>query len=443
MRGFISTLLLAFIVSGIYGQETWDLNKCIQYAIENNPETKITGQEAEIAEAKWQQSKLNFLPSVYAGSEVGFSGGRSIDPNTNDIINNQFLNNSNSLQANMDLFNGFMRNHQIKYQKYLLQSARQSQLQQIDQLAFQVTNAYYNVLFYSEAIAVAKNQVSLSEKNIEKVSRMIESGLKSKADLLEMEATYESDKLKLLKAENMLRENRLKLYRLMNLPFGEKIEPEKELVPIPEVTLSQPVDSVFQIFRQVSPEMNRAESQVMAARQSVELARSSFFPSLSIAGALGTGYYQTSVDELGNVIPLTQQYDMNLNQYIGLSLYIPIFDRNQKRTEIKSRKLQMKVAESKLQSTEQKLYYDMQADFMKLQSCYSEYLQLGKQVESAEIAYEAAEKRYSKSLISGIELTSAKNRFSDAQNQLLLTKIQCLIQAKMLKFYQGTRFWQN
>mgnify|MGYP000365609789 CR=1 FL=1 len=101
-------LLLSFIVfTNItsQAQSTWDLQKCIDYAIENNIDIKRQQINAEYSKNEVKQAKDDKLPTFNAYLENDYSFGRSLTyDNTYENINSTTL--SGTLTAEWTLFNG-------------------------------------------------------------------------------------------------------------------------------------------------------------------------------------------------------------------------------------------------------------------------------------------------------------------------------------------------
>ena len=60
-----------------------------------------------------------------------------------------------------------------------------------------------------------------------------------------------------------------------------------------------------------------------------------------------------------------------------------------------------------------------------------------KTVDATRIAYENTEKRHSLGAVNTLELTTAKNNFDIAENDLIVAKYDYLFRLKILDFYQG------
>ena len=93
---FLAVLLLGLHLSA---QEKWTLNECITFAIKNNLELRNADLTENLATTNYNQSKWNLLPGLGGGADAGMNFGRSVDPNTNGIINTSFFNNSYYLSA--------------------------------------------------------------------------------------------------------------------------------------------------------------------------------------------------------------------------------------------------------------------------------------------------------------------------------------------------------
>jgi outer membrane protein len=389
------------------------------------------------------QSKLNLLPSVSASSSGGISFGRSIDPNTNAIVNTQFFNNSNSVGSSLSLFRGFIQMNRIAYTKFRLQAAQWQKINFQDDLAFNVLMAYYNVVFYKGMVDIANEQLNLSGYNLKKTETQIEIGLKAKTDLAEIQATYEKEKLNLIQSENKLSEVKLNLAQQMNLPAGSLVSVKIDAEGTAAVqNLPLAADSLYASYLPFSPYVKMAEANLQAAVKSVSIVRGQYFPSISLNASLNTGYSETSRDQSGKTIPLSDQLNNNMSQYVGASVSIPIFAKNQVRSELRKAKLAEEQAQAQVESYRQKTYYDLVNNSRALKAFFREYVQTGKQVDADELAYKAAQRKYDEGIIDVIELLAVKNRLAEDKSQLLWAQLQWEIKSKMLDFYKGVRFWE-
>lgn len=425
----------------LVAQNTWNLSRCISFSIENNIGLKQMEVQKKLATEDLNQSKRNLLPGISASSRAGISFGRSIDPNTNDIVNNEFFNNSYDLGASMTLFNGFRLVNQIEYQKFRKRATELNRLNAIDDLAFGVMNSYFDVLYYKGMLKIAHEQVETSQINLKKIEKQVELGMKSKPDLLEMKANFESEELHRIKIGNSLKAASLKLKQRMNLTDTTEMVLDEEQSPM-VITEKQDQENLFSSYTQWSPYYQSFEAQLKASHKSLSISRSQLYPSLNAYASMGTAFYETTKDDAGKTIGFSTQLDNNRNQYLGGAINIPIFSRWAARSDIKKAKLEVEQAQNTLDEEKQKLYFEMVNNLNDLEALEKEYNQYLKQKEADQLAFQASEKKFEQGLISVVDFYIAKNRLANSVSQVLNTRLQWEIKKKALDFYSGKRFWE-
>jgi len=99
-----------FIFSFVFSQsktvKSYTLEECIAIAIENNLDLKSSVLNANSANVNFKQSKTNLLPSLNGSYNIGRNDGRSIDPFTNDFINQELIFSNAQLNIDATVFNG-------------------------------------------------------------------------------------------------------------------------------------------------------------------------------------------------------------------------------------------------------------------------------------------------------------------------------------------------
>lgn len=427
--------------NALVAQTNWNLTRCISFAIENNIGLKQKEIQKKLATEDLSQSKRNLLPEISASSRAGISFGRSVDPNTNDIVNNEFFNNSYELGASLTIFNGFKQVNQIEYQKFRKKASELNLLNAIDDLAFSVMNSYFDVLYYQGALKIALEQVETSRINLKKIEKQVDLGMKSKTDLLEMRANFETEELGRIQVENNLKKAMLQLKQHMNLTEGTDLILDAEQSPM-VLAGNQQQENLFNSYTQWSPYYQSFEAQLKASRKSLAISRSQLYPSLSAYGSMGTGFYETTKDDSGKTIGFGTQLDNNRSQYLGASVNIPIFSRWAARSSIKKAKLGVEEAQNTLDEEKQKLYFEMANNLNDLEALEKEYNQYQKQQEADQQAFQASERKFEQGLVNVVDFYIAKNRLANSESQVLKARLQWEVKKKILDFYMGKRFWE-
>lgn len=429
-------------MGSIKAQETWTVNRCIQYALENSKAHRSYDLSVKREKLEAAQSKFDLLPSVSASSDGRMSYGKSLDQNNNYTETSHFSANGR-IGANLVLFEGFSRLNRMAYTKFRLQAAEWDQLNHEDDLAFMILSKYYDMVFYTGMTQIAQDQIEISNYNLKKTETQIEVGLQAKSDLLQMQASLEKEKLEVLLAQSRVEEIKYSLWEKMNytIEHGDDFKINYE-IPAFEPFEQAISDSLYFEFAALSPSLKKSEADVLAAEKNVAVTKGYYLPSLSLNASMGSGYYETDINELGNPTALKDQLDKNRSKYIGASLSIPIFGRNQQRTNVKQAIINREQAQNNYDQQKQTLYCKVANDKRELKALRAKYIQTQKKLAANAMAYEVALKKYTEGLINIIELLTVKEQLADSKSELLLAGIQCEMKSKMIDFYKGDRFWR-
>src|SRR5688500_12360749 len=122
------------------------LKQCVETALANNLEVKQREVLLDNAAVNLKQAKDNRLPDLNAGLNHGLSQGRSIDPFTNDYIDQNVLYGNYSLNSGITVYSGFQIRNLIK-QADLDHRAGKMDLQRTrDDITLSILLAYLQLL---------------------------------------------------------------------------------------------------------------------------------------------------------------------------------------------------------------------------------------------------------------------------------------------------------
>jgi len=433
---FVLTTLLLFFYVNVFSQEEWTLDQCIRYAVSNNLDIKKVTIQNEINKENLSQSKRNLLPYASLGSGANNSYGRSLDYTSYEYVNTTQFYNNLSLSGGIDLFRGFTKQNNISFQKMTFMAGIEDEKQQKYDIAFNVMEAFFNTIYYNGLIEIVNEQKELSELNLEQTRKQVTLGLKAKSDLLEMESRLAKEELDLIKTRNLYRTAFLDLKQAMNIVGGEDFSID---LSVPEIMLESSEETsptqIYSTAMNFYPVIKAGEIRKDAAKKNLSIAKGNLWPRLSMSGGYATNYSKLKGND--NTESFKDQLKNNAYQYVGVSLSIPVFDRLSLRSDVKLAKLNYLQAETEFEKTSQQLYNEINQDYQDVESYLAEYKQLVKQVDFAEVAYKAAEKKLAQGLISVIELYDSKNILAQAKSDLLRTKLFYTIKRKTIDIYLG------
>ncbi|SEO94574.1 Outer membrane protein TolC [Flavobacterium sp. CF108] len=441
IKNNIKTAIILFLISkSAIAQQSWTLDQCIDYAVEHNLKLNEYKYNFEANKETHKQSVRSLLPAIEGVLGYSTRYGRSIDPINNNYTTTSFFTNEYTLQSSVDLFKGFQKINTIRLTKLLQNAAQQDLLHEKYMLAFRVMAAFYDIYFYQGLVVISKEQLEISQTNYDLVKRKIDLGLKAGTDLYEAESTLVSDKLLLTQHENSLAIAQLKLIQEMNLGDISKIslaEPSNEFDMPDNDPALEDYESIFKTAKSFVPLIKSEEFKTQAAMKDVSIAKGALYPTLTLFGAYGTGYYETSFDENGKTIPFKNQFSNNAAQQVGFSLKIPIFNGWSAHSNIKQKKIEFERANNNLNLQKQELYRLIQELVQNQKAFEKEFEQSNQKIATRELAFKIEQRKYELGLISDIDLYQSKTLYANSKNENLQVKIKLKVNKKTLDFYKG------
>lgn len=414
----------------------WTLQDCINYAVENNIGLKRQILLTESAEADLLKARMNILPSVNFGSDARVGFGRSIDPVTNLITFEQNLSNSYSLSSSVQLFGGLAELNTISANKFMLKAGLETGKVYRNTLIVDILGAYYQFLYAKGLEDAAKMQLELSEKQLFRITKMVETGKEALSKQFELESRASEDKLSYTIAKNSAGSALTSLKQMLQLQPGTEFEiamPDLENTLITDDSFN--VDSVYNIAAQTLPRLKAINYELMASRRRVAAARGSIAPRLSAGGAIYTGFYKITSKDAPEQDSFSAQLKNNNSQALYFSLDIPIFNNYTTGRDIRLAKIRRNDAELKLELEKNSLYTEIENACLNYNRGKDEYKAAAANLEYNNKSFDAVEKKFEAGLVDVTDYSAAKTTLFRAETEALRTRLQLLIRRLTIQFY--------
>lgn len=433
---WIVTLLLIISCQGITAQaKKWTLEDCITYAVKNNIGLRRQRLQNETAEANLLKSRMDMLPSLNSGADASVGFGRSIDPTTNLITFNRNLSNQYYVTSSLQLFNGFTTLNTISANKFLVKAGVETEKVTRNALIIDIMNEYYQVLYTRGLENASKSQFDLSEKQLVRMAKMVETGREAVSKQYELESQVSSDQLAYTVAKNTASQALTSLRQLLQIEPGAEFDiliPDLNNLLISDNNFKP--DSIYYIAAQTLPRLKAIEFDLRASKKQIAAQRGSLLPSVTAGGALFTGYYlliNQSVDQES----FRNQIKTNFNQGVSLTLEIPIFNRYNNGRNIRLAKIRKYDTELKLELEKNTLYTEIENACLNFNRGKDEYSAAASNFGYNKKSFEAVEKKFEAGLVDVTVYSAAKNTLFRAETEALRTKLQLLIRKLTIQFY--------
>lgn len=194
------------------------LDECMRYAVEHSPAVRRQDYTNRSYRQDYIESVAALVPSVSGTVGASTSFGRSVDPETNTYTDVSNFDNSYSLSGQMPVFAGLTRINTLRAARVMRsQGVEELQLAR-DEIALKTMEAYFDAVYYTESVRLAREQLETSTAELAKSRKLFELGLKSAADVAEVESQCASDDYLVTQQENNLALAEIALSEAMNYP---------------------------------------------------------------------------------------------------------------------------------------------------------------------------------------------------------------------------------
>ncbi|HUX58612.1 MAG TPA: TolC family protein [Bacteroidales bacterium] len=434
---WILSLLLILSFGEISAQgKKWTLEDCINYAVINNIGLQRQRLQTEVSEANLLKSKMDVLPNLNFGSDARVGFGRSIDPVTNLITFKQNLSNSYSLNSNIELFNGFATLNIIAANKFMLKAGLETEKVTKNTLIVDIMGQYYQVLYTKGLENASKMQLDLSEKQLFRIVKMVETGKEALSRQYEIESQVSADKLAYTIALNTASQALTTLKQMLQLEPGSDFDillPDLNNVLIIDGTFNS--DSIYNIAAQTLPRLKAIEYELKASKKQVSAAKGFLAPRLSVGGAVFTGYYKVISEGAADQESFSNQLKNNNSQAVFLSLNVPIFNNYTTGKNIKLAKIRKNDNELRLELERNNLYTEIENACLNFNRGKDEFAAAEANFEYNKKSFNAVEKKFESGLVDVTDYSAAKTTLFSADTEALRTKLQLLIRKLTIQFY--------
>ena len=414
-------------------QEKWSLSQCINYAIEHNISIKqeeINVKNQEVALSTSQNSRLPNLQAS-ASENLGFGRGLTID---NTYANRNTQSTSFSLGTDVPVFTGGQISNQIKQNKLNLQAAICNLDRAKENVSIQVASCYLEAVYQKDLIAVAERQCELSQAQARRIEILFQNGKVSETELAEARSHVAADELALTQQKNSAMLAQLNLTQLLELPTPEDVDIQQPEQNDPAAVILPAPDLIYSEALGIKPQIQAGKLSVQSAEKGVKIAQAGYYPTIHFSGGMGSNYYKTSGFEAAS---FGKQMEDNFNQYLGLSLSIPIFNRFATRNAVRQARLQVTNQQLQLEETQKTLYKEIQQAYYTALAAQKQCQSSDAALAASQTAFNLMQKKYENGKATATEYQESKINLQKAEATALQARYTFFFRHKILNFYRG------
>ena len=374
----------------------WDLQSCIDYALQQNITIRKNRVNAESTQIDVKTAKAALFPSLsfstsqnmvnrpYQESSKTVSGSEVIETTSKTSYNGNY-----GLNASWTIYNGSKRLNTIKQERLNNQVANLDVETSENSIQESIAQIYIQILYAAESVKVNENTLQVSIAQRDRGQELLNAGSIAKSDFAQLEAQVSTDRYQLVTAQATLQDYKLQLKQLLELDGENEMNiylpvqsDENVLLPLPAKK------DVYMSALTLRPEIEASKINVEASELGIDIAKAGYLPTISLSAGIGTNHTSGSDFTFGE---------------------------------------------------QETLYKTIEGLWLDANSAQQRYAAANEKLKSTQISYDLISEQFDLGMKNTVELLTEKNNLLQAQQEQLQAKYMAILNTQLLKFYQGDK----
>ncbi|HEX3384153.1 MAG TPA: TolC family protein, partial [Mucilaginibacter sp.] len=357
---------------------------------------------------------------------------------------------------------------QILQNKLLLDADKSSTQKAKNDLVLNVATDYLSILTNQDLVKAAKQQLDVAQISLDRTQKSFDAQAQTLADLSQAKAGVSTAQLNLTTAQSQLDISILTLKQYMEMDPNTDIKVEiPDISKITDVKTVYDANEVIKTALVVNPDVQVEELLEKGYAEAIKVARANYYPTVSLFGGVGSNYSSISQNVIGSTTiqqqvgtvqgtntpvfgqfqspvfaskyPFFTQFGNNLNQAVGVSLSIPIFNKFQARTGLRKAKLNYENAQVTTQLAKNTLSKTIYQAIEDLQAAVKRYASTQQTYAADKDALDAMQQRFNIGLANPLDYNTTLTNYEKAQNDMIEAKYEVVFRSKVIDYYLGNK----
>lgn len=413
--GSIAIALVALFAQPASAQyRTITLDEAVKLGIENSKVLKLSQSRIDQAVSQFEQAKDRALPS----GSASFGYNRAQIPANKLNVGEESL----SLPTSANAYLGILSLNQVIWAGNKLRYARESTnlLTQVarldavndrDQIAYNIINAYYNLYKVLQGKKIVDQNLATIDAQIKQSQRFFDQGLVTKNDVLRFQLQRSNVELNGIDLENNRRIINYNMNILLGLPEGTQLNiAQINDAPVAAAPLTTYLDSAVAH----RPELKQLDLRTQVAETNIKSIKANTSPTLS---ASGSAYY---VGISGNPIPKSGNFITPIS--LGLTLGWDFGTLWTNKNKVNEARLQREEVVINKGITTDNIKTEVNQNYQNYQMAVNKINLLQTSINQASENNRILENKYRSNISSSIDRADAQTLLYQAQINLELAK---------------------
>ena len=434
------------------GKKTFSLEECIDYAINNDPNVRISAGNYEVQKSRVGQAKSDYFPMLGFGTGYNYQYSNSSGFTSSSMWRGSSRSNSNgyyqlNASVNQLIWNFGKTTARINMQKYNRESVGYDLENIILNTVYAVKMAYFEALAAQANVDVYERSVRINQLNYDRTNALFQEGLKSKIDVVNAQVYLTDAQISLVEAQGRYDNAIINLNNAMyfkdapeyvlkntesfNFQKSNKPKTEVNVKYIPKSgsdefekttiltsgiekqdifqnykfkPLILPVNDAIEKAYENRPDLKSLLMVERAQQESLKAIKRSYFPELSA----NAGYNYRKNSDVSNT---------GFN--VGISLDMPVLNFMDIKYSVAQGKSYLEMAQENIELSKKNIYFEVKNNYVNMVVLQRKIPLMAQKVQQTLENFELADGRYTVGLGNFIELQQAQTNYNNAQMALV------------------------
>ena len=431
----------------VISDQRYSLVDVMEEVVERNLLLGISEQEIRLSEQDVKSAKSNYLPDASASAT-----GAYVDEETAEFSNGQNpeYSTSGNITVTQTVFSE-AANANIDIQKNLLEAERANYSATELDLILNAANLYFTSLILKANLQIRSENLSVTRENLQIAEQNFEAGQSGRSDILRFRSEMAQNMQSLIESVNQLEQSFYAINELLNYPVDREIDVEdatlgeglfegysyefiQQYVDDPTIRKAL-VDFLVSEAQKNAPELASLEYSLRATDRNILLNGSRrYLPTVALQAQ-----YNRTFDQWGAGVP-PPEFFLRDNFNVGVSVSVPIFNRNQNTINRQTAIIQREQLELSRENTNRTIERDVRDIVLDLVNQIANIELSAISENSARESLELIRTAYSSGSATLVQVLDAQNNLVQAQLARTNASYNYLLTSLILERYIGYYF---
>lgn len=379
------------------------LEDAISLALGEHPRIKASAEDVRAGEFRTLEAQATFWPQVafqanrdYVWSQRIVRIGSTTVSTSADYVANNFTFNGNWM-----LFDFGRTYYRVKSSRSLESSLRDDLNTAQQTVAYDVMDAYFNMLKFQSLVKVAEESLEASNSHLKQAQAFFDVGVKPKFDVTSAEVEVNDAKVKVIQAKDAVKAARVNL----NTRLGIAPLSPTEVVDRPNLEpLEKPMEDYLQAALTNRPEIKSLEDRLQSNEMAVRSEFAGYLPSISTSASYNW-YKEDHADFLNN-------------SNVQIAADVPIFEGFRTTARVGQARAAVLASKYRVEDAKNDILNQVSRAYLDIEDARARTEALEYSVKKARENLDIAQGRYEAGVGAIIDVTDAQVSLTSAETDL-------------------------